>query len=188
LIVFDASAVVSAALKADSASERALLRAEEVDVFALSAAVDAEIAEVLGRPKFAHVIPLLRRQRFLEILRSAAVWFEPALPVTDCRDAKDNKYLELALAAGSETIVSGDYDLLVRHPWRGVRILHPADYLALTCFRERADPCSGPSFPVMLEEPSHLLIRREFPTAGLRLAFANGLSRPFVEMHGFCTF
>jgi hypothetical protein len=32
LIVFDASTVVSAALKADSVPERALLRAEEADV------------------------------------------------------------------------------------------------------------------------------------------------------------
>jgi len=132
LIVFDASAVVSAALKADSVPERALLRAEEVDVFALSAPVDAEIVGVLKRPKFASAIALLRRQRFLAILRSAAVWFEPAVRVTDCRDAKDNKYLELALAAGAETIVSGDIDLLVLHPWRGVRILLPADYLAIS--------------------------------------------------------
>jgi uncharacterized protein len=132
LIVFDASAIVSAALKVGSVPERALLHAEEVDVLALSAVVDAEIAEVFARPKFAQTIPLLRRQRFLEILRSAAVWFEPVVRVTDCRDAKDNKHLELALAAGAETIVSGDFDLLVLHPWRGVRILHPADYLALS--------------------------------------------------------
>jgi predicted nucleic acid-binding protein len=45
---------------------------------------------------------------------------------------RDNKYLELALAGGAETIVSGDYDLLVLHSWRGVRILQPADYLALS--------------------------------------------------------
>ena len=50
--------------------------------------------------------------------------------MTDCRDAKDNKYLELALAAGASTIVSGDADLLVLHPRRGVRILRPANYLA----------------------------------------------------------
>ena len=123
-------ALVSAALKADSVPERALLRAEEVDVFALSAEVDAEIAGVLGRPKFAFAIPLARRERVLEILRRAAVWFEPAVPVTDCRDPKDDKYLELALAAGAETIVSSDDDLLVLHPWRGVHILRPADYLA----------------------------------------------------------
>jgi len=130
LIIFDASALVSAALKADSVPERALLRAEEVDVFALSAEVDAEIAGVLGRPKFAFAIPLARRERVLEILRRAAVWFEPAVPVTDCRDPKDDKYLEVALAAGAETIVSSDDDLLVLHPWRGVHILRPADYLA----------------------------------------------------------
>ena len=84
---------MSAALKADSVPERALLRAEEVDVFALSAAVDAEIAAVLYRPKFAGVIPLARRERILEILRHTAVWFEPAVRVTDCRDPKDDKYL-----------------------------------------------------------------------------------------------
>jgi hypothetical protein len=49
--------------------------------------------------------------------------------VTDCRDPKDNKYLELSLAAGAETIVSSDDDLLVLDPWRGVRIMRPAEYL-----------------------------------------------------------
>jgi predicted nucleic acid-binding protein len=49
LIIFDASAVVGAALKADSVPERALLRAEATDGFALSLSVDAEFAEVLGR-------------------------------------------------------------------------------------------------------------------------------------------
>jgi len=60
--------LVSAALKADSVPERALLRAEEVDGFALSAAVDAEIAAV-DRRRFALTISLARRERILEILR-----------------------------------------------------------------------------------------------------------------------
>ena len=131
MIVFDASALVGAALKAESVPERALLHAEAADVFALSTAVDAEIAAVLDRPKFAHAIPRERRERILTILRGAAVWFAPAVRVTDCRDPKDDKYLELALAAGAETLVSSDDDLIVLHPWRGVRILRPADYLAL---------------------------------------------------------
>lgn len=130
MIVFDASAVVSAALKIDSLPERALLRAEEADVFALSIAVDNEIAGVLNRPKFARAIPLERRTRVLDIVRNAAIWFGPIIRIADCRDPKDDKYLELALASGAETIVSGDDDLLVLHPWRGVRIVSPADYLA----------------------------------------------------------
>jgi len=131
LIVFDASTIVSAALKADSIPEQALLQAEEVDVFALSTGVDAEIAGVLNRPKFAIAISRRRREQFLRILRNAAIWFDPVVQVIDCRDAKDNKYLELALAAGAETIVSSDDDLLILHPWRGVQILRPADDLAL---------------------------------------------------------
>ncbi len=130
MIVFDASAVVSAALRADSVPERALLRAEAADLFALSAEVDAEIAEVLGRSRFARAVTATRRTRVLDILRGGAVWFSPTERVTDCRDAKDDKYLELALAAGAGTIVSGDSDLLVLDPWRGVRILKPAAYLA----------------------------------------------------------
>jgi uncharacterized protein len=131
LIVFDASTIVSAALKADSIPERALLQAEGVDVLAMSAAVDAEIAEVLGRPKFARGIPVARREAFLKILREAAIWFDPEVRIANCRDPKDDKYLELALAAGAEIIVSSDDDLLVLHPWRHVRIVRPAEYLAL---------------------------------------------------------
>lgn len=132
MIVFDASVVVGAALKVDSVPERALLHAEEVDVFALSLAVEAEIVEVLARPKFARSVSLARRQRLIDILRGAAIWFEPTERVTDCRDVDDNKYLELALAAGADIIVTSDDDLLSLHPWRGVRILRPAHYLALT--------------------------------------------------------
>lgn len=50
-------------------------------------------------------------------------------PVRACRDAKDNKYLELALAAQADAIISGDEDLLVLHPWRGIPILRPAEFL-----------------------------------------------------------
>ena len=112
--------------------ERALLRAEEIDVFALSAEVDAEIASVLERPRFVAAVSAARRARILDVLRGGAVWFSPSERVADCRDTKDDKYLELALAAGAGAIVGGDADLLVLHPWRGVRILRPAEYLAET--------------------------------------------------------
>ena len=102
-----------------------------MDVFALSRAVEQEIGGVLSRPKFARAIRQERRDYILNALRNTAVWFEPEVRVTDCRDPKDNKYLELALAASAAMIVSRDEDLLVLDPWRGVRILRPAEYLAL---------------------------------------------------------
>ena len=99
-------------------------------MFALSTAVDGEISGVLSRPRFARAIPLARRERVLEILRHAAVWFEPDRAGHRV-GPKDNKYLELALAARAEVIVSSDDDLLVLDPWRGVRIMRPAEYLDL---------------------------------------------------------
>ena len=49
--------------------------------------------------------------------------------MNDCRDAKDNRYLELALAAHATVIISGDEDLLVLNPWRDVRVMRSARFL-----------------------------------------------------------
>ena len=97
---------------------------------ALSSAVYDEIREVLSRPKFADALLLDRQHEILELLSAAAIWAEPDTIVTDCPDPGDNKYLELALASGASIIVSSDRHLLNMHPWRGVMILRPADYLA----------------------------------------------------------
>jgi putative PIN family toxin of toxin-antitoxin system len=97
---------------------------------ALSDAVFREVAEVLARPKFTRVLTSDRRSEILELLAAAALWVEPVQKVEDCRDAKDDCYLELALAAGAATIVSGDEDLLALHPWRGIRVLRPIQFVA----------------------------------------------------------
>ncbi len=52
--------------------------------------------------------------------------------ITDCRDAKDNKFLELAVSGKADCIISGDDDLLVLDPFRGIKILKPREYLSLT--------------------------------------------------------
>ena len=51
--------------------------------------------------------------------------------ITDCRDPKDNKFLELALSASATALITGDADLLVLHPFQNISILTPADYLLL---------------------------------------------------------
>jgi putative PIN family toxin of toxin-antitoxin system len=140
-VVFDASTVVSATIKADSVPERALRQARANDTLCFSSAVEGEIREVLSRPKFRRYYSEARRQAILDLLIPGALTVEPAARVTDCRDAKDNKYLELALAAGADIIVSSDDDLLVLDPWRGIRILTPAQYVLA---RGRRDDPVGP--------------------------------------------
>ena len=52
-------------------------------------------------------------------------------------DPDDNRVLECALKAGSDTLVTGDTDLLVMGSFRGIRIQKPSDFLAAFQARER---------------------------------------------------
>src|SRR5262249_54459645 len=97
---------------------------------AMSQPIFDEVSDVLARPRLARFIDANLKDELLDLLVSGTLWFQPAATVADCRDAADNKYLELAVAAQASTIISGDRDLLELDPWRGVRVLRPADYLA----------------------------------------------------------
>jgi putative PIN family toxin of toxin-antitoxin system len=111
---------------------RALRKARTTDTLAMSQAVFDEISDVLLRPRLARFINPELRSDLLDLLAWGSLWFEPTLAVTDCRDAIDNKYLELALAAQPRAIISSDQDLLVLDPWRGIPIVRPVDFLAPT--------------------------------------------------------
>lgn len=130
MIVLDASTLVSATFRRDNVPDRAVRYALREDQVAVSAATMSELLDVLGRPRVARFLDPELRVELLWLLDTLGVIFAPTEAVKDCRDPKDDKYLELALAAGADRIVSSDGDLLVLHPWRGVRILRPAEYLA----------------------------------------------------------
>ncbi len=130
MIVIDASTLVSAAFRRDGVPARAVRAALQSNRLAVSETTMAELFDVLARPRLARFLDPELRDELLGQLDALAIFFSPTEAVTECRDAKDDKYLELALAAGAEIIVSSDDDLLVLHPWRGLRVLRPADYLA----------------------------------------------------------
>jgi uncharacterized protein len=134
IVVFDASTFVSAVLKANSRPEQALLHAIGVpNRLLLSQAVEDEYREVIFRPKFDRFVTIERRQRILDIVVVVAERVEPTEIIQACRDPKDDKYLALAAAGGADVIVSSDVrHLLSMHPWRGISILSPADFLALS--------------------------------------------------------
>src|SRR4051812_42052007 len=46
-----------------------------------------------------------------------------------CRDPKDDYLLALALAGMAEVVLTEDEDLLVLHPWRGIRIMRLFQFL-----------------------------------------------------------
>lgn len=133
IVVFDASTFVSAAPKADSLSERALLRAVSApNRLLLSQAIEEECRDVIFRPKFDRFVAVERRQPIIDIVVFSAERAEPTETLKGCLDPKDDKYLALAAARGANVIVSGDaHHWLSMHPWRSLPILSAADFLAL---------------------------------------------------------
>ncbi len=62
------------------------------------------------------------------LLRESVIFIEITTPVTECRDPKDDKFLELAISAKADVLVSSDVHLLEMHPFRGVQILQLTDF------------------------------------------------------------
>ena len=88
-----------------------------------------ELESVLFRPKFDAYLTLSERLAFFEEIRLTASFIESVAPVSACRDPKDDKFLALAIVGRADFILSGDQDLLTLHPFRGIAILTPRQYL-----------------------------------------------------------
>lgn len=65
----------------------------------------------------------------MELLRQAPVVF-PTKQVSVCRDPDDDKFLEAALAAEAQYLVTGDKDLRDIGEYKGVKIRFPQEFLA----------------------------------------------------------
>ena len=91
-----------------------------------------EIIDVLGRADFRtkyHIEPD-DMTALVNLIRLRGELVLPTHTVTACRDPKDDKFLEAALATQTDCIVSGDTDLLDLNPFEEIPILRPAEFLA----------------------------------------------------------
>jgi uncharacterized protein len=127
--VFDTSVAVSAVLLPRSIPRQAFDFAVESGRLLLSEAAIAELDDVLRRPKFDKYVSEQKRLEFLLSLVNFAEIVPVSKRITVCRDAKDNKFLELAVSGRASHIVSGDDDLLVLHPFQQIAIVSPMEFL-----------------------------------------------------------
>ncbi len=100
----------------------------------ISEATIAELDEVLRRPKFSKYVPEKKRLEFLAALVQQAEQVQVTQSIVACRDAKDDKFLELAVSGAASHTVSSDGDLLALHPFRGIAIVNPQAFLAALAF------------------------------------------------------
>jgi putative PIN family toxin of toxin-antitoxin system len=127
--VFDTNAIISAVLLKRSVSRQAFDKAIDQGELLVSAETIDELNRVLGRPDFAKYVTEDERLAFLAVLLREAKLVEVTEAVRECRDPRDDKFLELAVSGKAVCIVTGDQDLLVLHPFRGICIVTPRGFL-----------------------------------------------------------
>ncbi len=95
----------------------------------ISEATLEELADVLARAKFDSYLTVGERQEFLRLLDRIAVMVPIIHTIRACRDARDDKFLELAVNGEASLIITPDSDLLELDPFKGIPIITPASYL-----------------------------------------------------------
>lgn len=128
-VVVDTNVLISRLLAPDSPPGRAVSHAVRYGQLLASDATLGELADVLGRTKFDRYLTLEERQQFIRLL--VRIVEKPPIThrFTDCKDPKDNAFLDLAVSGTAQAIITGDRDLLTLHPFQNIPILTPADYL-----------------------------------------------------------
>ena len=131
-VVLDTNVVVSALLLSDSVPRQAFDKALDQAEIIISTPVLLELAEVLARDKLNKYLTEQERMRFLVALLKESELVGITEQISDCRDPNDNKFLELAVGGNADVLVTGDDDLLVLNPFRGIAVLTPRDFLSFT--------------------------------------------------------
>lgn len=127
--VFDTNVLVSALFSKTSVPRQAFEKAVRNDSILLSLSVFAELSEVLSREKLLPYLTEAERLQFLARIVNVGIPIEVGERIAVCRDPKDDKFLELGVAGKADYIVTGDKELLELHPFRGILILTPKDYV-----------------------------------------------------------
>jgi uncharacterized protein len=133
-VVVDTGVLVSGLIR-PAGPVREVLRALRDGRFTIVYSTETilEVVEVLGRPKIRakyHIQPE-DVTALINLIRLRGELVIPRQTVTACRDPKDNKFLEAALAGEATIVTTGDDDLLVLHPFQGIEILRPAEFILL---------------------------------------------------------
>lgn len=126
--VVDNNVLVSAALLA-GIPRKAFDKLLDNGTVLVSVPVLLELADVLNREKFDKYVTHDERMRFMVGFLKVAEMIEIDETITVCRDPKDDKLLELAIGGNADFLVTGDKDLLVLNPFRGVEIITPREFL-----------------------------------------------------------
>lgn len=130
VFVIDTNVLISANLKPTSVSRQAYDKTLTIGLLVRSAKTLEEFARKIALAKFDKYLSAAEKTRAIVMYRYESMDVIVTEQIQASRDIKDNMFLELAVAAFADCIISGDKKhLLSLHPFRGIPILSPADFL-----------------------------------------------------------
>lgn len=98
----------------------------------LSTSIMTEYARVLQRPKFSRYSDFSTEALgVLRLLKSIATFKEPSLRLDVCVDPDDNKFLELAVSAKVNYLITGNKKHFSSREYKNVQVVSPSEYLKL---------------------------------------------------------
>ncbi len=138
--VFDTNVVVSALLFAESKPAQALFTALQRGVILTSLSALQELNAVLQRKKFDKYLTSDERELFLDQFTKTVIIVDIDETILACRDPRDDMFLEIAVNGAASFLITGDPDLLVLHPFRGISIITPDSFLKLATSPSPSEP------------------------------------------------
>ena len=132
-VVIDTNVLVSAVISKDSSPADVVRLAilGEIENYT-SEDILAEVERILNSEKVLQRISSKHKDDIIRIYRLISIKVSPKIRVNVIeRDPSDNKFLETALEAKADFIITGDHHLLELREFRGVKILSPSDFLKL---------------------------------------------------------
>lgn len=138
-VIIDTNVLISFLLNVESLPGQAVKHVLLHDTPLLSDDTEKELFRKLLKPKFDRYVSLETRMEFFDTFVYRSEKAHPDIAVSDCRDPEDNKFLELAISANADCIITGDKDLLALNPYRSVPIITPKDFLGKATIPETTD-------------------------------------------------
>ena len=127
-VVIDTNILVSFAIRPSTNLEKIFDHIADHGPPLVSEATIAELFSVLNRRKFRKYLSLNSVIDYVEWYAATSESVEIRESVIVYRDPRDDKFLDVAVNGRADMILSGDADLLVLNPFRGIRIVDPAAF------------------------------------------------------------
>jgi len=127
--ICDTNILLSSLISKTSPPAQTVDYIREHGMFSFSQETLIEFEGVLKRPKFDKFLSKEKRSNFINEIFELSVFYEVNQKVDICRDPKDNKFLDVAIASYADYLITGDDDLLVIERIGNTSIITPREFV-----------------------------------------------------------